>query len=390
MRVGLLVPGFSADEQDWCVPALRSFVQVLSRTDDVQVFALRYPGLRRRYGAFGADVQAFGGGEVRRSGSLRLWQEVLGAVAREHRARPFDVLHAFWANETGLLAALAGRLWRIPAVVSVAGGELVRVDDIAYGGQRTATERMKVRLALTLARVVTAGSRGQVERASGWLRGGQRAAWAPLGVDLTFFPRRAEPGSPEPLLVQVASLVPVKNATTLIEAIAHLARAGMPARARLIGSGPLEAYLRARAREEGIETRVQLVGARAHDRVGAAYETAAAYVQTSRHEAQGMAVLEAAARGLPILGTSVGVVADLAPGAAVALVEPSAARMAKEIGRLLSDPEMRRQLGRAGRERVESDYECGVCVQRFRAIYRGVRAVGPGNGEMERTLATSP
>src|SRR6185312_9234488 len=87
-----------------------------------------------------------------------LWQRTIAAIRAEHRRQRFDVLHAFWATESGLLAALAGRLLRVPTLVSLAGGELVALRDIDYGDQRVAWERLKVRLALRLASAVSAGS----------------------------------------------------------------------------------------------------------------------------------------------------------------------------------------------------------------------------------------
>jgi len=61
MRIALIVPGFSADEQDWCIPALRNLASELARTDEVVVIALRYPHQAARYTAFGARVIAIGG-----------------------------------------------------------------------------------------------------------------------------------------------------------------------------------------------------------------------------------------------------------------------------------------------------------------------------------------
>ena len=43
MRVGLVVPGFSAHADDWCIPALRHLARALATQDDVRVIAVRYP-----------------------------------------------------------------------------------------------------------------------------------------------------------------------------------------------------------------------------------------------------------------------------------------------------------------------------------------------------------
>src|SRR5438034_616789 len=159
MKVGLIVPGFSADADDWCIPALRHLARALARTDDVRVVAVRYPYRAARYPVEGASVIAIGGAEARGTAALDVWRKTLGLLIREHRRQKFDVLHAFWATESGFLTALAGRLLRVPSLISLAGGELVSLPAINYGDQRVAWERLKIRASLRLASAVSAGSR---------------------------------------------------------------------------------------------------------------------------------------------------------------------------------------------------------------------------------------
>ena len=141
MRLALITPGFSADETDWCIPALLDLVRELSRRHDVHVFTLRYPHRRSRYQVHDAAVTSLGHGT---SGGLRrvpLLQHALAAILAEHRQRPFDLLHGLWADEPGFLAVAAGALLRRPAIVSLLGGELVGFPDIGYGGQLSRANR---------------------------------------------------------------------------------------------------------------------------------------------------------------------------------------------------------------------------------------------------------
>ena len=54
MKIGLVVPGFSADADDWCIPALRNLARQLATTEEVHVLALRYPYRAGDYAVFGA------------------------------------------------------------------------------------------------------------------------------------------------------------------------------------------------------------------------------------------------------------------------------------------------------------------------------------------------
>jgi glycosyltransferase involved in cell wall biosynthesis len=447
VRVGLVVPGFSADPHDWCIPALRNLVAWLARADDVRVIALRYPYAARRYAVFGAEVTALGGGTRQGRDSVHVWRHTLGTLAAEHRRRPFDVLHGFWATESGALAALAGRTLGVPTVVSLAGGELVRFPDIGYGGQLSLVERLKVRLALRLASAVTAGSRYQLAlcggprprlrgaphhpwggpalRAAaaslaprGWAEpaGGRRsrlpAGWAtpgrpppilrtgrhtgvtgggdggeavpgtaggtarcaylPLGVDTERFrPVGSDAGYVPglPRLLHVASLTGVKDQALLLDAVAGLRDRGHAFHLEIVGTGPLAGPLRDQARRLGLRGLVAFCGALPHHELPAAYAGAAVLVQSSRHEAQGMAVLEAAAAGLPVVGSAVGVLPELAPDAAVAVPQRDPSTLADAIAGVLDDPDRRLAMGRAARRRVEADFSLDACGARFRALY---------------------
>ncbi len=106
----------------------------------------------------GAETIALGGALRHRLATVDLWRTALSVLRQEHQRRPFDLLHAFWATESGLLAAVAGRLLGVPTLVSLAGGELVALRDIDYGDQRIAWERLKVAASLRLATAVSAGS----------------------------------------------------------------------------------------------------------------------------------------------------------------------------------------------------------------------------------------
>ena len=223
MRIGLVVPGFSAAPADWCIPALRHLARALAAHADVRVIAIRYPYQAARYPIDGAETIALGGGVRHAAGTLSVWRTALDVLRHEHRQRPFDVLHAFWATESGLLAALAGRLLHVPTLVSLAGGELVALRDINYGDQRIAWERIKVAASLRLASGVSAGSHQLASVARLHLKR-EPVHVAPLGVDLELFSPtpaiQATSNDDGPRLVHVGTLTPVKDHATLLRALA--------------------------------------------------------------------------------------------------------------------------------------------------------------------------
>ena len=357
MNVGLVVPGFSADERDWCIPALRHFARTLASTDRVRVISLRYPYTRGRYRVDGAEVLTLGGGLSHGLATTVLWRDAVRLLRVEHRRERFDVLHAFWATESGFLTALAGRLLRVPTLVSLAGGELVALRDIAYGDQRLAVERVKIATALRLGSAISAGSRLLVQRAE--QRARRRVHPAPLGVDTDLFtPAESQPAQPGARLLHVGTLTPVKDHATLLHAFRAF-RSGRPeATLQIIGNGPLRPRLEQLARELGVERQVCFRGEVDHAELPDVYRAADVLVVSSRHEAQGMVALEAAACGIPVAGTRVGILPEVTPHTAPV---GDAGALADAIAAAISCGEA------CGGVRAE--YSLGACTSRFRELY---------------------
>ena len=89
-----------------------------------------------------------------------------------------------------------------------------------------------------------------------------------------------------------------------------------------------------------------------------------------------MAVLEAMAAGLPVVATAVGgtpeVVVDGVTGLLVPPRDPHA--LAEAILRLLRDPDLRKRMGGAGRERVAAHFSVEQMVQRTEKLYEHLLA----------------
>ncbi len=381
MRVGLITPGFSASEDDWCIPALLDLVRKLAAENDVTVFSLRYPHRRERYGVYGAEVQPFGGAQCRGLARLPLLVRALVRILRENRRKSFDLLHALWAHEPGFVATLAGRLTGTPVLVSVLGGELVNLPEIAYGGQRSAANRWLIRRALSSADLVTAGSQYLQNIAERYVSFGKLIRW-PLGVNQSRF--SAEPadhhsGSLSPLgerarvrdfpaVLHVASLSQVKDQDTLLRAFALVVERVPGVRLHLVGEGEMLTALQSLAVDLGIEGRIEWHGAVDHGLLVDFYRQADLFVLSSCFESQGMVVLEAAACGCPAVGTAVGVLPELG-GPTVR--SGDVAGLAELMSSTLQDPEKRAGIVAAQRDRLDG-FGLENTVERLRATYRSL------------------
>jgi glycosyltransferase involved in cell wall biosynthesis len=180
--------------------------------------------------------------------------------------------------------------------------------------------------------------------------------------------RLGETGRRRVLLGVVAQLSPWKGQDTAIEALGALQRAGIDAQLLLIGSAKFvdratrfdnEAYvsaLHALAEREGVPERVSWLGER--EDVPALVRALDVLLLPSWEEPFGRAVLEAMALEVPVIATDVGgpreIVREGREGILLAPREP--ARWASAIARLVEDPELAAQMGRAGRERAQQEF----------------------------------
>lgn len=334
MRLGMVVTGgLHPSGREQVVPSLLALFERLGRAHDVHAFALRHLAHARTYTLRGITVHDLG----RPSAPLGLtrWAQYRALARAVTAAGPFDVVHGFWADPAGLLAARLGRRLRLPSVVTCDSGEFVELPEIGYGSQRTPRGRSAVREACSHSsqvHVCTSFMRAQASRH------GVETIVIPLGIAAgAGLPLRHKRGEGLRLL-QVASLSPVKNQAALIEAVALLAR-DIDVRLDLAGEDTLGGLLQARACELGVADRVAFHGFVPNDQLAPLFAAADLYVQSSRHEAAAVSVLEAAAAGVPVVGTRVGYVADWSPDRAAAVDAATPQALADAIRTLHGDRE---------------------------------------------------
>lgn len=171
-------------------------------------------------------------------------------------------------------------------------------------------------------------------------------------------------------VVSVARLAPGKDLATLVKAVALLSTDLPNLRVEIAGEGPSRVDLETLTGQLGITDRVRILGT-VQD-VPALLARASLFVLPSLSEGISLTLLEAMARGLPVLTTRVGgnpeVVAEGETGILVPPGDPSA--LAQALKNLVSQPEKLRSLGEAGRQRVEAHFDIGRMIARYENLYR--------------------
>ena len=361
MRIALVVPGGVDRSGEYrVIPAVLALIARLSLRHDVQVFALNQEERSGEWDLAGARIRNIGVGHT----VLR----AVRSIRAQHRLVPFDIVHAIWSGWPGLIAVVSGKILGIPSVIHIAGGELVSIRDIAYGGALTWRGRVREALTLRAASALTAASAPVIEALS---RRGLSALRVPLGVDLTTWPPR-DPVRRDLLrparLIHVASLNRVKDQPTLLRALASLVRSGVSFEMDIVGDDTLHGEVQALTVTLGLSDRVRFRGFLPQRELRPLIEAADLMLLSSRHETGPLAMLEAAVAGVPTAGTAVGHLHEWSPHAAVSVPVGDWARLAQAIEGMLDDEELRLRIAREALRRAVRE-DADYTADRIQALY---------------------
>ena len=388
MNITIITPGgVDKSGRERVVPALLWLIERLTRQHNVLVVALhQYPEFTH-YRLLGADVVNLG--QVRgRVAELKLLTRLRQLRQAFHitNHRP-DLIHVISLGECGVMAAAAAKLWRVPVVGSIWSGELVWLPEIKYGWQKDWRTRLPVTLTLKWVQTITGGSQfvlRQLEAVTGQTESCQRH-WLPLGVDVSRFAPMTRPFRPPWRFVHVANLNPVKDQSMLLRTMCRLVDAGLDFHLDVIGHDTLRGRVQIESRVLNLSDRVHFHGYKPVHKLIPHYQQAHLFLQTSRHESQGVALLEAAATGVPTIGTAVGLVPELDGTAALAVPPEDEAAMAQAILAVGGDKAKWERMSAAA-QTFATCYDADWTASQFNQLYARLTGAeppdGPANGKL--------
>ncbi len=180
-----------------------------------------------------------------------------------------------------------------------------------------------------------------------------------------------EASSPQvPTLVYAGRLVRWKGVEYIIKALPLIEPKSTVL--WIAGEGTYEGTLREFAERLGVAGRVRFLGKVEQDELAVLYRSSAMLVATSFvNETFGMALCEAMACGAAVVASNFGGFKEVVePGVTGLLARPQdPGDLAEKINILLADPEMAREMGRAGRERVLATFSWAAVADRLEEVY---------------------
>lgn len=287
------------------------------------------------------------------------WQ--ISAILRDH---PVDIVQTYLGRATRLTHLESGRR---PIHVARLGGYYALKGyrhAHAWVGNTQGICDYLIRNGLPAARIAHIGNFVDIPTTSALEQIAQRRHQLAIAADAL-------------ILVAVGRLHPVKGFEDLLAALALLGTAlhQRPLVLVIVGDGPLNLSLHNQAEQLRVSDQVRWVGWQLDPHPY--YELADLFICPSRYETLGNVILEAWARGRPVLATQTAGASELIThGADGWLVPPQHPRaLADGIRLLLENEALRTELARQGREKVAMQYSQPHIVNAYLAFYQSLLAL---------------
>jgi glycosyltransferase involved in cell wall biosynthesis len=301
----------------------------------------------------------------------------LAALGRRLAGDAFDVVHSHWLLPQGFTAGIASRIFRVPHVATVHGGDVFAL--------RSPWLVPFKRAAMRLADAVTVNS-SATERVVRELVPAHRIIRRiPMGASAgVIAPQlatselrmRLRRGA-GPLLAFVGRVIEEKGVGDTLQAVAQLSAALPDVCAVIIGEGPDRSRFERLASDLGIADRVHFTGWVEPAAVAGYLQAADMFVGPSKRspegwvEAQGLVFVEAMLAGVPVVATATGGVGDLVVDGRTGLVVPESdpAAIAHAVIRLHRDPGLSRRLALQAGDHARGEFTREASAARFSDLY---------------------
>ncbi len=277
---------------------------------------------------------------------------------------------AFFGVPSGAIAWLLKKVYQIPYVISLRGGDVpgFRPYDFHFYHKLIAPF---LRVIWRNAAAVIANSKGLRQLAQGFDARFEIPV-IPNGVDLELYKSGGRDWS-APRLLSVGRIVHQKGLDLAMHALGGLKELNWEW--RIAGDGPEMGSLQALAQELGIQDRVVFLGWQSRQQLIENYKQSNVFLFPSRHEGMPNAVLEAMASELPVVATCISGNEELVTDGVTGCLVPSEDIEALQtaLKKILSDATLRQQMGNASRRRVEENYSWESTAQQYALLLEKVK-----------------
>jgi teichuronic acid biosynthesis glycosyltransferase TuaC len=225
---------------------------------------------------------------------------------RLENGNDFDLIDAHYFYPDGVAAAMLGRHFNKPVVITARGSDVNVIAEFSRPRQSILRAAESAASVITVSEALRSSLRDLGVAAD-------KITTLRNGVDLeTFSPvdrssARQSLGISGNVILVVGNFVEAKGQHLVLTALAGLPSATL----LLAGNGPEEASLRRQTEELGLNERVRFLGRVAHEDLATIYSAADVSILASAQEGWPNVILESMACGAPVVATNVGGVTEI-------------------------------------------------------------------------------
>jgi len=174
-----------------------------------------------------------------------------------------------------------------------------------------------------------------------------------------------------PLLGALSRIRHEKGIDLLVEAFYQLVQEGVRAQLLIVGSGPDEDNIKNKIKEWGIGSSVRFYGRANWDEAMQLMSLMDIVVVPSRFEGFGLSAAEAMAAGKPVIASDTSGLSEIVSDNETGILFPveNIVALKDAMMRLLKDKQLRYNLGRAGKKRIEGNFSLEIYRERIKALY---------------------
>lgn len=265
------------------------------------------------------------------------WAYLIGYFIQDHFKKRFQIIFSFWGYPAGFIAVGLGKLFSIRSIVYLLGADAVGIPSIRYGILINSFHRTLAFWAYRRAACLLALSTFQKDQLKNY--GFEYPMKIiPWGTDLSLFKFRPQPKGSPLHIIHVGHHALVKDQVTLLKAFSLIIR-HQPAILRIFGGDDLDGSLQRKAAELQIDQHTEFVGMVPYHEMPHHYEWAHVMLHTSLSEGQCGALTEAAASGVLMAGTNVGLLYDLGDACAIRVDVRNFEALANKVLAVTNDTE---------------------------------------------------
>jgi len=234
--------------------------------------------------------------------------------------------------------------------------------------------RVIKKITLRLADKIIAINRAEVRRLINyWKVPKEKIVYIPNGVDTNFFKPLSNVKKSDNIVLFVGNLVKDKGVDLLLKAFIKCRKRLKNQNLKLviIGEGYMRHVLEKVVKEVGLVDSVKFLGRLSHEELVKIYNMATVTVLPSRKEGLPLVPLESMACGTPVIATATEGTRDIITHGVDGLLVPigDVEKLAEAICTVVSNSELRDQMGKNARKKVEEKFSWKIVKEKLKEVY---------------------